>query len=186
MCRTISDNKVDFLMLAFLVIGFAVPSNAEREYWLSQQRLIPHAEHCTRQSHHIGIGDTTEYSESNDAFHNLGVLYADQGKLVEAEKMYQRALDGKERAWGAEHTSTLDTVNSLGNLYKDQGKLAEAEKMYQRALDGYGKTLGPNHTSTLRTVNNLRLLNASRGEPMKAEEIHRQALDRNGEARDTY
>jgi hypothetical protein len=50
--------------------------------------------------------------------HNLGLLYADQGKLDEAEKMYQRALQGKEKAWGPDHTSTLDTVNNLGLLEK--------------------------------------------------------------------
>ncbi len=53
--------------------------------------------------------------------------------------MYRRALDGKEKAWGPEHTSTLTTVNNLGLLYADQGKLAEAEKMYRRALDGKEK-----------------------------------------------
>jgi tetratricopeptide (TPR) repeat protein len=68
------------------------------------------------------------------AFHNLGNLYADQGKLAEAEKMYTRALQGKEEALGPDHTSTLSTVNNLGNLYANQGKLAEAEEMYTRAL----------------------------------------------------
>jgi tetratricopeptide (TPR) repeat protein len=29
--------------------------------------------------------------------HNLGLLYADQGKLSEAEQMYQRALVGYEK-----------------------------------------------------------------------------------------
>ncbi|KAL2042340.1 hypothetical protein N7G274_004829 [Stereocaulon virgatum] len=45
-----------------------------------------------------------------------------QGKLVEAEEMYRRALDGKEKAWGLDHTSTLtgNTVNNLGLLYADQ------------------------------------------------------------------
>jgi hypothetical protein len=47
----------------------------------------------------------------------LGLLYADQGKLDEAEKMYQRALQGTRRHSVPEHTSTLDTVNNLGNLY---------------------------------------------------------------------
>ena len=56
-----------------------------------------------------------------------------QGKMTEAEKMNQRALEGKDKAWGPEHTSTLDTVNTLGILYADQGKLAEAEKIYERA-----------------------------------------------------
>jgi hypothetical protein len=44
--------------------------------------------------------------------------------------MYQRALQGKEKALGLEHTLTLDTVNNLGALYKNQGKLSKAEKMY--------------------------------------------------------
>ncbi|KAI3067511.1 hypothetical protein CBS147339_8466 [Penicillium roqueforti] len=69
------------------------------------------------------------------AFHGLGDLYSDQGKLKEAEEMYQRALAGYEKALGPNHTSTLVTVNNLGNLFSDQGKLKEAEEMYQRALD---------------------------------------------------
>jgi Tfp pilus assembly protein PilF len=62
--------------------------------------------------------------------------------------MYKRALAGKEKALGAEHTSTLITVNNLGALYADQGRLAEAEAMHERAL-------GPGHTSTLETIDNL-------------------------------
>ena len=88
---------------------------------------------------------------------------ADQGKLAEAEKMYQRALEGYEKAWGPEHTSTLDTVNNLGNLYPDQGKMAEAEKMYERALEGYEKAWGPEHISTLDTVNKLGIVYKNQG-----------------------
>ena len=31
-------------------------------------------------------------------YHNLDLLYADQGKLVEAEQMYQQALQGYKKA----------------------------------------------------------------------------------------
>jgi tetratricopeptide (TPR) repeat protein len=37
--------------------------------------------------------------------YNFGNMYSNQGRLDEAEKMYQRALQGFEKAWGAEHTS---------------------------------------------------------------------------------
>jgi tetratricopeptide (TPR) repeat protein len=63
-------------------------------------------------------------------YHNLGDLYRGQDKLVEVKQMYQRALQGKKKALGAENISTLQTVNYLGSLYKNQGKLAEAEQMY--------------------------------------------------------
>ncbi len=49
---------------------------------------------------------------------SLGNLYLDQGKLDEAEKIYERALQGNEKALGLEHTSTLLTINNLGILYK--------------------------------------------------------------------
>ncbi|KAF2193149.1 hypothetical protein K469DRAFT_517992, partial [Zopfia rhizophila CBS 207.26] len=52
-----------------------------------------------------------------------------RGKLDEAEKMYQWALERKEKVLGPDHTSTLDTVNILGALYTDQGKLDGTERM---------------------------------------------------------
>jgi tetratricopeptide (TPR) repeat protein len=52
------------------------------------------------------------------------------GRLAEAENKYQRALQGYEKALGADHTSTLATVHDLGILYHDQGKLDEAGRMY--------------------------------------------------------
>jgi len=67
------------------------------------------------------------------------MLYTDLGRLNEAEKMYLRALQGKEKARGPDHTSTLNTVNNLGALYKSLGRLNEAEKMYLQALQGKEK-----------------------------------------------
>ncbi len=93
--------------------------------------------------------------------------------MQEAEAMYRRALEGKEKAWGLEHPSTLNTVNNLGNLYADQGKMQEAEAMYRRALEGYEKAWGPEHTSTLDTVNNLAILYKNQCKLEEAEAIYR-------------
>jgi tetratricopeptide (TPR) repeat protein len=68
-----------------------------------------------------------EHTSTLDTVNNLGVLYADQGRLGDAEAMYERALRGREKALGPEHTSTLKTVNNLGNLYRDQGRLSDPE-----------------------------------------------------------
>jgi hypothetical protein len=54
-----------------------------------------------------------EHTSTLNTVNNLGLLYVDQGKMMEAEEMYMRVLRGKEKAWGVEHTSTLNTVNSL-------------------------------------------------------------------------
>ncbi|KAL9051657.1 MAG: hypothetical protein Q9162_005866 [Coniocarpon cinnabarinum] len=104
----------------------------------------------------------SEQTSIFDTFNEQGIFYAGFGKYKEAEAMYQRALQGKEKAWGPEHTSTLDTVNNLGILYRDQGKLAKAEEMYQRALAGKEKALGSEARRTfipaLTTAQNLAIL----------------------------
>jgi hypothetical protein len=87
------------------------------------------------------------------ALHRLGLLYKSQGI---AEKMYQRALQGKEKAW------SLDR------------RLGDAEKMYLRVLQGKEKAWGP---STQNTVNNLGLL---QGKLDKAEKMYQWALSRKG------
>ena len=94
--------------------------------------------------------------------------------------MYQRALQGKEKTWGPEHTSTLDTVNNLGLLYADLGRLDMAEKMYQRALQGFEKALGHEPVKTyipaLNASANLAALYQQLGRRSAAEELYSQAL----------
>ncbi|RYP55992.1 hypothetical protein DL770_010860 [Monosporascus sp. CRB-9-2] len=184
------EQRMVLARTAVLVVGFAVPHNSTKEYRTMQRRLLPHAQSCSQwildseadpsakrwgSSYRAGT-DKECIIEVLDAIVWLGYLYSDQDKLGEAEKMYQRALQGKEKALGPEHTSILDTVNNLGNLYSAQGKLGEAEKMYQRALQGYEKALGPEHTSTLDTVNNLGNLYSAQGKLGEAEKMYQRAL----------
>jgi Tfp pilus assembly protein PilF len=42
-----------------------------------------------------------------DTVNNLGLLYADQGKLGKAEQIYEQALRGKKEALELNHTSIL-------------------------------------------------------------------------------
>ncbi|KAH7016584.1 P-loop containing nucleoside triphosphate hydrolase protein, partial [Microdochium trichocladiopsis] len=85
--------------LAIESVASQVPSDDEAEYWLIQKRLLPHA---------IRSCSTVQKSDvpSDWAFHSLGNLYCDQGKLDEAEKMYLRALDGREKALGPDQVAT--------------------------------------------------------------------------------
>jgi tetratricopeptide (TPR) repeat protein len=114
--------------------------------------------------------------------HLLGLLCADQGKLGEAEQMYERARRGREEALGPAHTSTLDTVNNLGNLYADQGKRGEAERMYERALRGYEQALGHEQAQQYRpaldTLQNLGGLYVEQAETDKAQTMYSREHNR--------
>ena len=170
-------HRAELSRLAVLIIGYAVPDEYATEYHQKQRQLFPHAESWMERMERTTVNTEAEVDEKMlYALHRIGMLLSDQGKLEKAEKMYQRALEGYEKAWGPDHTSTLSTVNNLGNLYANQGKLAEAEKMYQRALEGKEKAWGPDYTSTLNTVNNLGLLYADQGKLAEAEKMYQRAL----------
>ena len=161
--------------LASLAVGFVashVPEEGTDQPWLLQQRLIQHAIRCS----YILLNDLLTDTEMEWAWYNIGSLYDQLGKNVEAETMYQTALQKSKKVWGPEHTQTLNIVNNLGLLYVDQNKLTEAEPMYQAALQGYEKIWGPDHSETLDVVNNLGLLYMEQGKLAEAEQMYQRAL----------
>jgi hypothetical protein len=52
-----------------------------------------------------------------DTVNDLGNLYAKQGKAVEAEEMYMRALSGFKKALGTSHDRTLKVSVDLQELH---------------------------------------------------------------------
>ncbi|KAF2625508.1 FabD/lysophospholipase-like protein [Macroventuria anomochaeta] len=154
--------------LAVVTVGWAVPDQSKSDWAALQQRLLTHAQAC---SIHVADSQSVQLSSSNGIYgadpdsvegredalgpkhtstlntvNNLGLLYADQGKLAEAEKMYQRALQGYKDALGDAHVRqyipALNTLENVGDLYIEQGKHAEAQEAYSSALLGLQNVLG--------------------------------------------
>ena len=171
----ILKNKNMIHRLGLVILGSAIPICIDPNFWVEGRRL---SSHCNQLSKHIEGFSDMSYGQKNEekfvlnSYHKLGHLYYHQDRLQKAEAMYQRALEGHEKARGPDHTSTLRAVDNLGNLYRYQGKLQEAEAMYQRALEGYEKTRGPDHMSTLDTVNNLGNLYCDQGKLQEAEAMY--------------
>lgn len=156
--------------MALIAVGYATHEVSDSNYYVLQQRLIPHARHVCR-------GDWLICDvEIWGALHSLGDLYFELGSLKEAEEMYQRALSGREKTFGPEYPATLSIVNNIGNLFRAQGKLELAEQMYQRALLGRERALGLEHAFTLATVTNLGNLYKDQGKLEQAEELYQRAL----------
>ena len=148
----------------------------EAEYWVRNRRVLPHA----RRFEHVRLTSAINWNGIDPRDLNLlAGLYQQNDINAEAEAMYVRALRGKEKAWGLEHTSTLDTVNNLAVLYAGQGKMAEAEEMCVRALRGYEKALQSETIPALNTVYNLGLLYCDQGRMEQAKTmLHRAVLGR--------
>jgi hypothetical protein len=75
-------------------VGLRVPGQHAIWSWLTQRRLFQHAARCSYIVLNGLITDNGIEWENYD----LGDLCNDQGKLVEAEQMSQRALQSYEKA----------------------------------------------------------------------------------------
>jgi nephrocystin-3 len=92
------------------------------------------------------------------------------------QALYRQALEGYEKALGAEHPSTLSSVNNLGVLLRVKGDYKDAETLFRRALAGRKKALGGEHPDTLASVNSLGNLLSDKGNFKGAEVLYRRAL----------
>ena len=166
--------------LLFVTSLTCVADSAEEEhspqYWSTSRRLLDHIEQLESPRFRYLWRFHSLDEKVLNAVHKIASVLLDWNRHEKAEQMYQRALAGKEKALGPDHTSTLSTVKNLGTSYHIQGKLKAAEQMYQRALVGCEKTLEPDHTLTLGTVKNLGILFSDQGKLHAAEQMYQRAL----------
>jgi len=105
----------------------------------------------------------------------LAVIYEEVGNLSDAEPLYQRSLQIRERV-GADNPEIAASLNNLGALYADQGKYAQAQPLYERALAIREKALGPDHPDVAQSLNNLADLYSAQGRHADAEPLYKRAL----------
>lgn len=166
---------VTMATLALTCVGRHVPRSSKQRYWVLEQRLMGHINHC---SEYITSGLLDQDDKLVlSAMHSIGRFYMHRDKGDEAEDMYRRALGGTESVLGGDHMSTFHILINLATLYETQGKLDESEEMYRRGLEGYETALGLDHKSTLDTLNNLGILYRKQGKLEEAEEMYRRALE---------
>ena len=65
---------------------------------------------------------------------NLANTYRQQGKYLEAEPLYQRAIIAKEKGVGPLHKDMVPVLENYAKMLKAAGRTAEAEKVEKKAL----------------------------------------------------
>ena len=106
----------------------------------------------------------------------LAEVYVVQQKYAEAEPLYQRALEIREKAKGPEHHDVLVSLNNLAAVYYVHGKYAEAESFYKRSLSILEKVQGPDSPEVATILNNLAELYRAQGKYAEAEPLYKRLL----------
>lgn len=79
---------------------------------------------------------------------DLGRCYRDQGRLLEAYDVQQKAIGLRTKVLGAHHADTLWSINDLGIVLEQLGQFVEAERVHTLALQGQALTLGESNKHT--------------------------------------
>ena len=118
--KNVLNSELDpsFGSLALDCVGRSVPDNTIPQHWEIEKRLLPHADQINRSFSSYIQQQKFDGRESSFAFHGLGLLYSDQGKMEEAEAMYLRALKGYRNLRGVSHPTTQLIQRHLNRLHR--------------------------------------------------------------------
>jgi tetratricopeptide (TPR) repeat protein len=153
-------------------VNAAFPDVTKFENWAAVDRFIPHALACAAFINAF----TMESFEEGLLLNRAAYYLNERAEYAQAEPLYRRSLQIREKAMGPDHPKTAISLNNLAEFLRKQGKLNEAEPLYRRALTIDEKTLGPEHLDTIVHVNNLAVLLDDQGKFDEAEPLYRQAL----------
>lgn len=106
-----------------------------------------------------------------------------QGHNAQAEPLFKRALEIREKALDGEHADVATSLNSLAVLYldhgqytNDQGYYSKAKPLLKRALAIREKVLAPDHSDLAGSLNNLANVYLAEGDNADAAPLYARAL----------
>ena len=104
---------------------------------------------------------------------NMGIVYRIQGKLTEALKFFQQALE-IHRAIG-DKEGEANALNNMGVVYEIQSKLTEALKFFQQALEIH-RAIG-NKKGEANALDNMGIVYEIQSKLTEALQHYQKALD---------
>jgi len=149
-------------------INDAAPAPDEHAQKVAERELLSEIHDAERKG--------TDELALASAFYNLAILRRQQQDFADADKLYRKALEIRERKEGPNHPDVATTLNNLAGLEAAQGNYDAAQPMLERALTIRQTALGNQHVLTAQSMNNLALLYAAQGNAAAAEPLYQQAI----------
>ena len=88
----------------------------------------------------------------------LGLVYHEQGKLDEAEKLQVSIVETSKQSNMGCGVDSLVSMNNLALTYQKQGRWEDAERLQLQVIEASKSNLGPDHPNTLSKMENLLMM----------------------------
>jgi tetratricopeptide (TPR) repeat protein len=114
--------------------------------------------------------------EAAASFSDLGMVFAQEGKLADWEAAHREALDIRRRRLGENDPDVAASLSNLAESYTQQGKIAEAEVLVREALEIRQKRFGNDSLAAADSLRSLSILLGDEGKWAEAEAMAREVL----------
>ncbi|KAH7337635.1 hypothetical protein B0J17DRAFT_663689 [Rhizoctonia solani] len=146
-----------------VLVALSIDYSSTLEGFMFRRQLFPHHEGWSIPS--------LNYIE------RFALVYTEQGKWKEAERLQLQAFWAFGEYRGYENRGMLQSMSQLSHLYQSQGRTAEAETLREKLLEIQKRVLGEEHRDTLMTMANLAHTYGRQGKLTKQEALEAQVLE---------
>jgi len=84
-----------------------------------------------------------------DSYHNIGIVYQEQGKGEEALDQYNKALEIKIWVYGQDHPHVANTKYGMGKVYAERNEKDMARELLLECQRISCKVHGPGYSQTV-------------------------------------
>ncbi|CAE6459942.1 unnamed protein product [Rhizoctonia solani] len=153
-----------------VLVALSIDYSYTLEKFMFRRQLFPHIDKVVSEHEEWSI-PSLNYIE------RFALVYNEQGKWDEAERLQLQACWAFQEYRGCENRGMLCSMSELSNLYQSQGRTAEAETLREKTLEIQKRVLGEEHQDTLMTMANLACTYGHQGKLTQQETLEVQVLD---------
>jgi tetratricopeptide (TPR) repeat protein len=150
-------------------------SVAKGDAAISQQSLNQAEGYFRQAVKEVGAGPHSP-KEMSECLNKLANALTLEGKIEEAETLYQRALRLLQKNFGANSPELVPTIFALGSIFESEGDVSVAMNLYQRAFKINEKHYGPFSPAVADSLHHLGRATAKAGQTEDAERHYKQSL----------
>ncbi|KAF8068815.1 hypothetical protein FPV67DRAFT_1091803 [Lyophyllum atratum] len=166
MC-TMAKNDRSTLVCAQYSVGLSLSLQTDLESIRSRRVLQPHVDAILKHNRDIKPALLERFS----------LLYYENGRYLEAEKLYLSLVEANTQISGLNSRRTLNSRANLATAYHELGHFDKAEKLQVAVLEARKQVLGEEHPDTLMSIANLAITYRHLGRFDKAEEMQVAVLE---------
>lgn len=123
-----------------------------------------------------------DHPEVAKTLQQMAKIYHSQAKFDQAEPLYKRALEIREKCFGHQNPEVASTLNNLGKLYSDQGRFEQALPIFLKSKLIVSELFGPEHPKVATRLAHLAKLYAAMGNESKAASCNERLAEIRGKS----